>query len=134
MYNACWRCGVRHAEERFDGFEKFVAVQRQHQPLQPPVPRLYDPLAEARVFVQIHRGTVEEAHQQKGHGSTRTHYRSTAPLPPVVRIAPHKRNCYKSSGNKLPIVLLSPHTQPADMLSKGRGNTAGSHRWDISRN
>uniref|UniRef100_A0A8W7PPP6 Uncharacterized protein n=1 Tax=Anopheles coluzzii TaxID=1518534 RepID=A0A8W7PPP6_ANOCL len=60
-----WRCGVRDAEERFDGFEKFVSVQRQHQPLQTAVPRLHDPVAEARIFVQIHRGTVQDAHQQK---------------------------------------------------------------------
>uniref|UniRef100_A0A182LX87 Uncharacterized protein n=1 Tax=Anopheles culicifacies TaxID=139723 RepID=A0A182LX87_9DIPT len=60
-----WRCGVRDAKERFDGFEKFVSVQWQHQPLQPAVPRLHNPVAEARVFIQIHRGTVQEAHQQE---------------------------------------------------------------------
>lgn len=60
-----WRRGVRDAQERFDGFEEFVALQRQDQPLQATVPRLDDALAEPAVFVQVHRGTVEVPHQQE---------------------------------------------------------------------
>lgn len=60
-----WRCGVRDAQERFDGFEEFVALQRQYQALQPAIAGLNDSLAEPGVLVQIHRGTVEMPHQQE---------------------------------------------------------------------